>query len=119
MAKRYKYNEIEQVFSPERMRKYRVACNNDTHKAMTLYRYNLRLSQEMFAVVSYFEVALRNRIAHHEPICFNSKVEKDTTYVRNRHKRMMTLFEWMGLDGEALLYGLDHSGRVWKKIDNL
>ena len=62
MAKRYKYYEIEQVFSPERMRKYRVACNNDTHKAMTLYRYNLRLSQEMFAVVSYFEVALRNRI---------------------------------------------------------
>lgn len=233
MAKRYKYNEIEQVLSPERMRKYRVACSNDKHKAMTLYRYNLRLSQEMFAVVSYFEVALRNRIdslmkdrwgndwlrdfilpggafyydrrvdktrkiiekaynelmrkgtyshakllsemefgvwkymfsnvqyklsgqillksfpkkptssaqhkydnsyifaeldyinnlrnriAHHEPICFNSKVEKDTTYVHNRHKRMMTLFEWMGLDGEALLYGLDHSGKVWKQIDNL
>ena len=62
---------------------------------------------------------LRNRIAHHEPICFNNKVEKDTAYVRNRHKRMMTLFEWMGLDGEALLYGLDHCGKVWKQIDNL
>ena len=62
MAKPYKYNEFQQIFSPERMRKFCVACNNDTRKAMTLYRYNLRLSQEMFVVVSCFEVTLRNRI---------------------------------------------------------
>ncbi len=41
MAKRYKYNEFGQVFSSERMRKYRVATGNNTHTAMTLYRYNL------------------------------------------------------------------------------
>ena len=29
---------------------------------MTLYRYNLRLSQEMFTIISCFEVVLRNRI---------------------------------------------------------
>lgn len=44
------------------MRKYLVACDNDTKKAMTLYRYNLYLSQQMFTVVSCFEVALRNCI---------------------------------------------------------
>ena len=37
---------------------------------MTLYRYNLRLSQEMYAIISCFEVSLRNKInnemrAHH------------------------------------------------------
>ena len=215
------------------MRKYCVACNNDTRKALTLYRYNLRLSQEMFAVVSCFEVALRNRIdflmkirwgndwlrdfilpggvfhndrrvektrkiiekvydglmrngiyshskllsemefgvwkymfsnvqyqlggqlllrafpnkptssryqqydnsyifgeldyinnlrnriAHHEPICFNNHIQKDTSYVRNRHQRMMILFEWMGLDGSSILYGLDHSEKVCKQIDDL
>lgn len=233
MTKPYKYSEFEQVFSPERMRKYRVACNDDTRKAMTLYRYNLRMSQEMFAVISCFEVALRNRIdllmkarwgndwlrdfilpggvfcndrrvektrkiiekaynglvqngtyshakllsemefgvwkymfsnvqyqlsgqillksfpnkptsskqhrydnsyifveldyinnlrnriAHHEPICFSGQIQKDTAYVRNRHCRMMTLFDWMGLDGKSILYGLDHCEKVWKLIDNL
>ena len=47
MTKRYRYNEIEQVFSPERMRKYRMACSNDKHKAMTLYRYNLHIITEV------------------------------------------------------------------------
>lgn len=233
MAKPYKYNEFQQIFSPERMRKFCVACNNDTRKAMTLYRYNLRLSQEMFVVVSCFEVTLRNRIdnlmkvrwgndwlrdfilpggvfysdrrvektrriiekvydglmrsglyshskllsemefgvwkymfsnvqyqlggqvllrvfpnkptssryqqydnsyifgeldyinnlrnriAHHEPICFNNNIQKDTAYVRNRYQRMMILFDWMGLDGKSILYGLDHSEKVCRLIDNL
>ena len=57
-----KYSEFESIISPERMRKYNVACGGNTAKAMTLYRYNLRLSQEMFVVVSCFEIALRNRI---------------------------------------------------------
>ena len=45
-----------------RMQKYVQACGGDTRRAMTLYRYNLKLSQEMFTMVSCFEVALRNRI---------------------------------------------------------
>lgn len=228
-----KYEDFENIISAERMRKYNIACDNDTKKAMTLYRYNLRLSQEMFTMVSCFEVALRNRIdalmkarwgnnwlrdlilpgggfygdhrvdktrkiiekaysglmrsgtyshskllsemefgvwkymfsnvqykltgqlllrvfpnkpissvscrydntyifseldyinnlrnriAHHEPICFNSSIRKDTSYVRNRYARMILLFDWMGIDGEALLYGLNHSEKVCKRIDML
>ena len=57
-----KYKDFENIISPERMRKYNVACGGNKAKAMTLYRHNLRLSQEMFVVVSCFEVALRNRI---------------------------------------------------------
>ena len=44
------------------MERYLVACGRDTRKAMTLYRYNLQVSQEMFTIVSCFEVALRNAI---------------------------------------------------------
>ncbi len=40
------------------MERYLTACEGDTHKAMTLYRYNLQISQEMFTIVSCFEVAL-------------------------------------------------------------
>ena len=57
-----KYSEFEDIISQQRMRKYLLACNNDSKKAMTLYRYNLKLSQEMFTLISCFEVALRNKI---------------------------------------------------------
>lgn len=48
--------------SSQRMERYLIACGRDTRKAMTLYRYNLKISQEMFTIVSCFEVALRNAI---------------------------------------------------------
>lgn len=57
-----KFTEFEQSLSSERLKRYLDACNNDTRKAMTLYRYNLRLSQEMFTILSCFEVTLRNAI---------------------------------------------------------
>jgi len=57
-----KYSEFEHIISEQRMQKYLAATNNDTRKAMTLYRLNLRLSQEMFTIVSCFEVSLRNTI---------------------------------------------------------
>lgn len=57
-----KYGEFERIISHERMKRYVVACNGDTRKAMTLYRYNLQLSQEVFTIISCFEVALRNAI---------------------------------------------------------
>jgi hypothetical protein len=56
-----KYAEFEQIMSTARMSRYLTACGT-TKKAMTLYRHNLRLSQELFTVISCFEVALRNGI---------------------------------------------------------
>lgn len=60
-----RYIEFEDIISPERMRRFLVACKFNTRKAMTLYRYNIRLSQELLAVVGCFEVALRNKIDRH------------------------------------------------------
>ena len=225
-----KYTEFEDIISAARMRKYLVACNNDTRRAMTLYRHNLKLSQEMFTMISCFEVALRNRIdremrlhwgndwlrdlvspggafhnnprviktytiirkaydglvhegtyshskllsemefgvwkymfnnlqyglcgryllrifpnkprstaqnridnsrifleldhinnvrnriAHHEPICFGRPICIDARYTLVNYARMMTLFEWMGIDGPDLMYGLDHVGDECNKI---
>ena len=56
------YLEFERFMSAKRIQRYKDAANNDTRKAMALYRYNLRLSQEIFTIVSCFEVALRNAI---------------------------------------------------------
>lgn len=57
-----KYIEFEQIISSERISRYVQACGGDTRKAMTLYRYNVELSLSVFAIIGYFEVALRNAI---------------------------------------------------------
>lgn len=57
-----KYTDFEGIISTERMSRYLTACNANTRKSMTLYRKNLQISQEMFTIISCFEVALRNSI---------------------------------------------------------
>lgn len=57
-----KFAEFQNVLSPERLNRYVDACGNDTRKAMSLYRLNLNLSQEVFTLLSCFEIALRNAI---------------------------------------------------------
>ena len=60
-----KYADFEQVISAPRLGRYLRACGNNTQKAMTLYRRNLQLSQELYTIVSCFEIALRNAINQH------------------------------------------------------
>ena len=63
---------------------------------------------------------LRNRIAHHEPICFiPGQAIKDTTYARQHYNLILQLFQWMSIDEAALLYGLDHITTVCNEIDAL
>jgi hypothetical protein len=63
-----KYTEFEDIMSSARMSRYLIACGGNSKKAMTLYRFNLRLSQELFTVISCFEIALRNAINNHTTI---------------------------------------------------
>lgn len=63
---------------------------------------------------------LRNRIAHHEPICFALGAPQiGTTYIINQYERVHKLFYWMGYDSESMLYGLDHVRIICRDIDNL
>ena len=64
--------------------------------------------------------SLRNRIAHHEPICFRLHAsEIDTSYIVNEYQKIQTLFSWMGIDSRSMLYGLDHVQNVCSKINAL
>jgi hypothetical protein len=60
-----KFKDFEKIISSPRMNRYVRATGGDTRKAMTLYRLNLRLSQEFFTVISCLEIALRNAIDGH------------------------------------------------------
>ena len=63
---------------------------------------------------------LRNRIAHHEPICFvPPNIAPNTSYIINEYQKIQTLFAWMGIDSRALLYGLDHVQQVCNRINSL
>jgi hypothetical protein len=63
---------------------------------------------------------LRNRIAHHEPICFlPARSVKDTTYSRQHYTLLVQLFHWMSIDESALLYGLDHINSICNEIDRM
>jgi hypothetical protein len=63
---------------------------------------------------------IRNRMAHHEPICFlPGQPIKDSTYARQHYNLILQLFQWMQIDEAALLYGLDHINTVCNEIDNL
>jgi PIN domain nuclease of toxin-antitoxin system len=62
-----KFSKFEQIVSQKRLSRYLAACDNNKTKALTLYRYNLQLSEALYSVVSCFEVALRNAI--NEKLC--------------------------------------------------
>ena len=63
---------------------------------------------------------LRNRIAHHEPVCFYLQQPViDTSYILNEYQKIQTLFMWMDIDSRALLYGLDHIQQVCSRINEL
>ena len=234
--KRMKYSEFEDIISAQRLQRYLLSCHSDTRKAMSLYRYNIKLSQELLGVVGCFEVALRNkinnlfisqfgsdwlrdfilpggifysdprvaktkkiitkvyegllrdnkyshdkllsemefgvwkymfsnvqyaltgqtllsifpnkpissavqnydntyifreldyinnlrnRIAHHEPICFGNGANRNiinTYYALNRYSRILTLFQWLNINGLSLLYGLGDIVNVTNRINQL
>lgn len=63
---------------------------------------------------------IRNRIAHHEPICFTTgQPIKNTIYARQHYAIIRQLFQWMNIDEFALLFGLDHVEIICNRIDDL
>ena len=60
---------------------------------------------------------IRNRIAHHEPICFlMHQNTKSVEYATNEYNRILKLFSWMNIDSRGILFGLDHVCSICNKI---
>ncbi len=67
------YEDFEKILSYARLSRFLKACNGDKQKALQLYRLNIKLSQNFYAILSMFEVALRNAIDVHYANHFNDK----------------------------------------------
>lgn len=62
---------------------------------------------------------LRNRIAHHEPICFDSNRSLSTEYVRRLYSLTRTYIEYMGYDADKVLKIVEKPDGVLRDIDAL
>lgn len=78
------FDDFKDVISEQRMNRYLFSVNNNTRNAQTLYRKNLKLSQEMFTIISCFEVALRNKINKHYTSLYGVEWLSDFIYEGGR-----------------------------------
>ncbi len=79
-------------------------------------QYNQKFVFNQLAKINKF----RNRIAHHEPICFiQSQSDKDSTFARQHYGAILQLFQWMSINESELLYGIDHIDKVCNQLDSL
>lgn len=61
----------------------------------------------------------RNRIAHHQPLCFNSQDQVDMTFSQERYDLILQYTNWMGYGNSHIYQGLDHVQAVIDKMRNL
>jgi hypothetical protein len=60
----------------------------------------------------------RNRLAHHEPICFGTGLSIiDSTKIRAIHTQTLQLISWMGYHPQRLLRGIDRVQTLCNTLD--
>ena len=61
----------------------------------------------------------RNRIAHHQPLCFNASDEVDLSYLKERYRLIIQYTHWLGYGQSTIYHGLDHVNVLFNKIEKL
>jgi hypothetical protein len=51
--------------------------------------------------------SFRNRIAHHEPICFDQYGNKDVTFAQNNYDQILKYIDFLKYNKNELFFGLD------------
>lgn len=62
----------------------------------------------------------RNRIAHHEPICFDEKGQVNSSYARDNYLLILRYMLFLGFVDKQLLWGMDVSPyHLFQRIDSI
>jgi len=61
----------------------------------------------------------RNRIAHHEPLCFNAAGEVDVTYAQEVFSLILKYVEFLGYNFNELFYGVESPVQTIDRINEL
>lgn len=59
------YIDLETIISSDRLERYRTYCSQNDRQALELYRLNEDLSMGFMPILSFFEIAFRNKIDGH------------------------------------------------------
>ncbi len=63
--------------------------------------------------------SLRNRIAHHEPICFpTGNASVTLSYILYIYNKIIVLFKWLGIEPNTYLFGIDHFNKICNRINH-
>ncbi len=63
---------------------------------------------------------IRNRIAHYEPLCFDTKTGSiSTAYPAKRYYLILDLLNWLGADPKKMLYGIDGVKKALNIINSI
>jgi hypothetical protein len=63
--------------------------------------------------------SIRNRIAHHEPICFGCSNTISTLYARSHFQEMIDILDYMAIDSRQLLQGFNNVLQQANYIDSI
>ena len=63
--------------------------------------------------------SFRNRIAHHEPLCFDNTGTIDVRYVQELFSLIIKYIDFLGYNKNELLYGVENPLQTINKIDKL
>lgn len=84
----------------------------------TMWLYHWKYNTFIFNELDHVN-SLRNRIAHHEPICFpTGHATITTSYIQFIYNKIITLFDWLGIDTPNYLWGIDHVNRICNRINS-
>jgi hypothetical protein len=62
---------------------------------------------------------LRNRIAHHEPICFEKPVDISACYATKQYQQILEVMQWLGINTPSFLFGIDRVLQEANSIHNI
>jgi hypothetical protein len=61
---------------------------------------------------------LRNRIAHYEPICFDSSTDEISSIpIQRRYELVLKILSWLGYNPKKILYGIDSVMRTAQEMN--
>jgi len=72
----------------------------------------------VFAVLARIN-DLRNRVGHHEPVCFGAGITISTVYARSHFQHIIDILAWMDINASELFKGVDGVIKECDFIDSI
>jgi hypothetical protein len=94
------YISIQNYISKKRLEKYLSLADNDTVKAVNLYKLNIQYSSQIYAILSCFEVFFRNFVN-------NVMIEVDVDWIQN-----------LSIIHEKILYNTKYYQKIYNNKAN-